>query len=104
MSRTPLRRLFFFFDPKVYGGSNIPQVRYTGSAAPILWEFNVGAGYELPKNFELRVTHHDVSLLGRYAGPGGATNLRTVGPYGVYTTVGVRWYFGDVGHSTMRAR
>jgi hypothetical protein len=98
MGRGPLRGFFIFIDPKVFLGENLPQQRYTASAAPILWESTVGAGFELSRNFELRLTHHQVHLLGRYTVSGGAATLRTDGPYGVNTTAGVRWYFGGWGH------
>jgi hypothetical protein len=97
------QRVFLFFEPKVYGGENVPQQRYTASASLILWEANLGVGFELPRNFELRLTHHEGHLLGRYGGPDGAVNLRTSGPYGQNSTVGVRWYFGGWGHTAMRA-
>jgi hypothetical protein len=104
MGRGPLRGFFIFIDPKVFGGENLPQQRYTASAAPILWEPTLGAGFELPKNFELRLTHHQVHLLGRYTAAGGAAaTLRTDGPYGINTTVGVRWNFGGWGHSSLRS-
>jgi hypothetical protein len=100
MGRGLLRGFFIFIDPKVFGGENLPQQRYTASAAPILWESTVGAGFELPKNFELRLTHHQVYLLGRYTG-GAAATLRPDGPYGLNTTAGVRWNFGGWGHSSL---
>ena len=104
IGRGPLQRMFIFFEPKVFGGSNVPQQSYGASASLILWEANVGAGYELPKNFQLRVTNHDVHMLGRYGGPAGAATLRADGPYGRYSTVGVRWYFGGWGHTAERTR
>jgi hypothetical protein len=101
MGRGPLRHVFLFAEPKVFGGDNVPQERYTASASLILWESSVGVGFKLPKNLELRVTNHQVNLLGRYAQPNGAALLRTDGPYGLYSTVGVRWCFGGWGHSNM---
>jgi hypothetical protein len=103
IGRGPLRRLFVFLEPKVYGGDTLPQERYTASASLIMWERTMGAGLELPSSFELRLTQHRTILLGRYSRPGGAATLRTDGPYGLYTTVGVRWYFGGWGHSALRA-
>jgi hypothetical protein len=102
--RGPLRRLFVFLEPKVYGGDNLPQERYTAAASLILWERSVGVGIELPSGFELRLTQHQAKLLSRYTRPGGATTLRTDGPYGQNATVGLRWYFGGWGHSSMRAQ
>ena len=98
--RTPLRHLFGIFEPEFYGGDNIPQVRYTASTAPIIWESTVGAGYELSRHFQLRYTHHAVNLLGSYTGTG-AASLRPDGPYGKNSTIGVRWNFAGPGHSTV---
>jgi hypothetical protein len=91
--RTPLRRLFLILEPKILAGNNIPQYRYTASAAPILWELNIGGGLELPRQFELRYTYHKAFLLGRYSG---AVNQPILpdGPYGRNSTLGVRWNFG----------
>ena len=61
---------------------------------PISFDRSVGAGFLLPKNFQIRVTQHQVDYLGRYSGSLGAADLHTTGPYGLYTTVGVRWTFG----------
>ena len=96
-----LRRFFLFADPKMYGGDNFPGLRYTASAAPILWERTAGIGIELPKNFELRLTHHDVQIFGKYTGPNKVNSLSANGPYGLYTTVGVRWYFGKYGRADL---
>jgi hypothetical protein len=38
--------------------------------------------------------------MGRYAGTANALIFRPDGPYGLYTTVGVRWYFGGYGRSS----
>ena len=94
INRTIARHLFFFFEPKFSFGKNIPQVSYTASFEPIAFDRSVGAGIELPHNFELRVTQHQVRYLGRYKQNLGPGDLGTNGPYGLYTTVGVRWYFG----------
>ena len=96
-----LRRFFLFVNPKMYGGDNIPAVRYTASPAPILWEREVGIGIDLPKNLELRATHHDVQAFGKYGGPNKVVNLDPNGPYGLYTTVGLRWYFGRYGRADL---
>jgi hypothetical protein len=48
------------------------------------------------------MTHHDTQLLGKYAGPNNVTNLSRNGPLGLYTTVGVRWYFGGYGRRDLR--
>jgi hypothetical protein len=97
------RRLFLFTEPKLYGGENLPQESYTASASLILWERTLGIGVELPQGLELRVKNHHVYLLGRYREPGATITLRTDGPYGQYTTVGVRWSFGGYGRSGGRS-
>lgn len=102
IGRGPLRHMFFFVEPKFYGGENLPQKSYTASGSLILWERSVGIGVELPQGFEVRFKNHQVNLLGRYTEPGGTYTLRTDGPYGQYTTVGVRWNFGGWGNSGNR--
>ncbi len=99
--RTVAKRLFLFAAPKLFLGDNVPQLKYTASASGILWEETLGAGISLPRQFELRVTHHRVHLLGRYGGKDNTLILRPDGPYGLYTTVGVRWYFGGYGPPRM---
>lgn len=94
LNRTIARHLFLFFEPKFSFGNNIPQLHYTASMEPIAYDRSIGAGIELPHNFELRVTQHHVRYLGRYKGNLGPADLGTNGPYGLYTTVSVRWYFG----------
>jgi hypothetical protein len=59
----------------------------------------VGIGFQLPKNFDIRVTQHQVDYLGRYSNLLGPADLRTNGPYGLYATVGVRWSFGGYGRA-----
>ena len=98
--KTIARHFFVFFTPTFSFGNNVPQFKYTASMAPIAFERAVGVGFELPKNFEFRVTQHQVDYLGRYANNLGPADLRTNGPYGLYTTVGVRWSFGGYGHSS----
>ena len=97
--RTPLQRTFVFVEPKIYGGDNMPQQSYTASGSLILWEHTLGVGIELPRGFELRLKNHSVGMLGRYSD---ARTLRTDGPYGLYTTIGVRWNFGGFGSSGRR--
>jgi hypothetical protein len=97
--RTFLRHAFVFYQPRFSFGHNIPQVSYSASFEPMAYERSVGVGVELPKHFELRFVQHRSEWLGRYGGNLGATDLGTVGPYGLYSTVGLRWYFGDYGRS-----
>jgi len=97
--RTFLRHAFFFYTPMFSFGNNVPQFKYTASMAPIAYERAIGLGIELPKNFEFRLQQHQVNWLGRYDGNVGPADLNTSGPYGLYTTVGARWYFGGYGRS-----
>jgi hypothetical protein len=101
--KTFLRHAFVFFTPTFSFGNNVPQFKYTYSMAGIAYERSVGLGIELPKNFEFRVTQHQVDWLGRYNHDVGGTvmglDLGTHGPYGLYTTIGARWYFGGYGRS-----
>ena len=66
---------------------------------PHMLGISVGFGIELPRNFEFRVTQHQVDWLGRYNHNLGLADLNTAGPYGLYTTIGARWYFGGYGRS-----
>ncbi len=97
--KTFLRHAFFFFTPTFSFGNNVPQFKYTASMAPIAFERSIGLGIELPKNFEFRVMQHQVNWLGRYNHNVGPADLMTPGPYGLYTTIGARWYFGGYGRS-----
>ena len=90
---------FVFFTPTFSFGNNVPQFKYTASMAGIAFERAVGVGIELPKNFEIRVTQHQVDWLGKYNNNVGLADLGTSGPYGLYTTIGARWYFGGYGRS-----
>ncbi len=99
LGRTPARHFFLFFEPKFSFGRNLPQLTYTASFLPIAYDRSIGIGFQLPKNFELRATQHQVDWLGRYSNFLGtaAGDLRTNGPYGLYATFGVRWSFGGYG-------
>ena len=97
--RTWARHAFLFFTPTFSFGNNVPQFKYTASMDGIAFERSVGFGFELPKNFELRVTQHQVDWLGKYNNNLGLADLGTSGPYGLYTTIGARWYFGGYGRS-----
>ncbi len=94
VGRGSLRHIFLFIEPKLFLGENVPQFRYTASATPMAFERSIGVGVQLPKNFELRATQHQVNWLGRYGNHLGSADLGTDGPYGLYATVGARWYFG----------
>ncbi len=97
LARTSARHFFLFFEPKFSLGRNIPQLRYTASLAPIAYDRSIGIGFQLPRNFELRATQHQVDWLGRYGRYLGSADLRTNGSYGLYATFGVRWSFGGYG-------
>ena len=97
--RTFARHFFVFFEPTFSFGRNIPQITYTASMIPIAFDRSVGVALELPKNFQLRVTQHQVDYLGRYSHNLGPADLHTTGPYGLYSTIGVRWSFGGYGHT-----
>ncbi|PYT81712.1 MAG: hypothetical protein DMG40_08340 [Acidobacteria bacterium] len=99
LGRTAARHLFLFFEPRFSFGRNIPQLSYDESMEPIAYDRAIGAGYQLPRNFELRLTQHQVDYLGRYSRLLGPADLRTTGPYGLYTTVSVRWTFGGYGRN-----
>jgi hypothetical protein len=99
IGRTPVRHLFLFLEPRFSFGRNIPQLNYAASMEPIAFDRSVGVGFELPKHFELRATQHQVDYLGRYANSLGSADLHSTGPYGLYATVGVRWYFGGYGRT-----
>ena len=87
LGQTFARHLFLFFEPRFSFGRNIPQLSYEESMEPIAYDRAIGAAYQLPRNFELRLTQHQVDYLGRYRRLLGPADLRTTGPYGLYTTV-----------------
>jgi hypothetical protein len=97
--KTLARHLFVFFTPTFSFGNNVPQFKYTASMAGIAFERAVGVGFELPKNFEIRVQQHQVDWLGKYNNNVGLADLGTSGPYGLYTTIGARWSFGGYGRA-----
>jgi hypothetical protein len=99
LGRTFARHIFLFYQPIFSFGNNVPQLKYTVSFAPIALDRSIGVGFKLPKNFEVRITQHQVDFLGKYSGNLGPADLHTNGPYGLYATAGVRWYFGGYGQS-----
>jgi len=98
--RTPLKHVFLFATPKFFAGDNVPGLQYTASHSGILWEETLGGGVTLPYQFEFRMTHHRTHLLGRYRGMDNPLVLQPDGPYGLYTTLGLRWSFGGYGRSS----
>ena len=98
-ARTPLKHVYFFYEPRFFFGDNIPQVRYTASFNPFAMERTLGAAIELPKHLELRITNHGVTSFDpfdRILGPDDSGPDKE--PLGIYNTIGVRWYFGGYGH------
>lgn len=94
-ARTPLRRLLFFGAPNFLFGKNVPHTLYTWSWQGIGWERSWGAGIEIGKGFEMRVTQHFLfqrfGVRDRYLG---TADLGLNGPWGRYNSIGVRKYFG----------
>ena len=101
--KTIARHLFVYWTPTFSFGSNVPQYKYSASMAGIAYERAFGIGFELPKNFEVRVEQHQVDWLGKFKGTIDPAiqglDLGTAGPYGLYSTIGARWYFGGYGRS-----
>jgi hypothetical protein len=95
-ARTQLRRIFFFAAPTFIFGKNIPQTLYTWSMDGIGWERSWGAGIELERGFEVRISQHFLfqrfGARDRYLGP---ADLGPNGPWGRYNVIGVRKYFGS---------
>ncbi len=104
IGRGVFRRLFVLFEPKFFAGDNLPQQSYTASGAGILWERTIGVGIALPHGFELRGLNHRTKLMGRYSDVPSAVTRAPDGPYGMYSTIGVRWYFGGYGRAQAASR
>jgi hypothetical protein len=98
IGRTFARHFFLFLEPKMVFGRNIPQLKYSASMEPMAFDRSVGLGLQLPRNFEIRATQHQVDWVGRYSNSLGPADLHRDGPYGLYATFGVRWTFGGYGH------
>jgi hypothetical protein len=94
--KTPLRRFFLFGEPRFLFGRNLPQTLYTWSFDAIGWEQGWGGGVYLGRGFEFRVTQHLLfDRLGARDRNLGPADLGPNGPWGRYTTIGVRKYFGQ---------
>jgi hypothetical protein len=90
-----LRRLFIFGEPRFLFGKNVPQALYTWSFDAIGVESSWGVGASLGKGFELRVNQH--LLFNRFGARDsylGPADLGPNGPWGRYTSIAVRKYFG----------
>ena len=93
--RGELRRFMLFADPSFLFGKNIPQTLYTASFDGIGVEHSWGLGVYLGRGFEFRVTQH--FLFTRFGSRDrnlGPADLGNNGPWGRYTAIGVRKYFG----------
>lgn len=97
-----LRRLFLFSEPKLFGGENVPSVSYTASPSLILLEQTFGFGWTLPRQLEIRWSNHRVKLFGRYDNILRPYLSNPNGPYGLHSSIGVRWYFGGYGRTMSR--
>jgi len=81
--------------PNFLFGKNVPQALYTGSMDAIGWERAWGAGVEVGYGLQVRVTQHFLfQRLGARDRNLGPADLGTNGPWGRYTVIGVRKYFG----------
>jgi len=89
----PVYTLYIFSDATLLLGNNIPQQKYTWSADAIGVEKSFGVVAPIPHGFEVRITQHPpFSSFQQYKQSTGY--LGPNGPWGRYTTVGVRKYFG----------
>jgi len=89
------RRIFVFSEPHFLFGKNVPQALYTWSPDAIGVECSWGGGAYLGRGFEFRVTQHPLfERFGSRTGNLGPADLGPNGPWGRYTTIGVRKYFG----------
>jgi len=89
------RRFMLFGEPTFLFGRNIPQTLYTWSFSAIGVEHSWGAAIYMGKGFEMRVTQH--FLFNRFGTRDqnlGSADLGPNGPWGRYTAIGVRKYFG----------
>jgi hypothetical protein len=93
--RGQLRRFMIFGAPTFLFGKSIPQTLYTWSPDAIGIEHSWGGGVYIAKGFEFRVTQHFLfDRLGARNTNLGPADLGNNGPWGRYTTVGVRKTFG----------
>jgi len=93
--RGQLRRFMIFGEPRFLFGKNVPQSLYTWSFDAIGVEHSWGAAIYMGNGFEARVTQH--FLFDRFGARDrnlGPADLGNNGPWGRYTAIGVRKYFG----------
>lgn len=60
--------IYLFLHPFVFFGDSRPQISYNYKADPIVVQLRYGAGYEIAKNLEIRITHSEWKNLGGYKG------------------------------------
>jgi hypothetical protein len=93
--RGQLRRFMLFGQPALLLGKTVPQTLYTWSFDAIGVEHSWGVGVYMGKGFEFRVTQHFLfARLGARDRNLGTADLGNNGPWGRYTAIGVRKYFG----------
>ncbi len=90
--KTLLQHVKFEYSPTLIFGKNIPQTLYTWSWQWIGMEQWWVAGVDLPKGFDFRMTQHFLMVQG--GASKGPAYLGPNGPWGRYTTIGVRKTFG----------
>ncbi len=90
--RTFLHLLKFEFTPTLAFGKNLPQTLYTWDWNWIGMERSWVAAIDLPKRFDIRITQHFL-WTPQYTNLGPAY-IGGNGPWGRYTTIGVRKVFG----------
>ncbi len=93
--RGQFRRIFLFGEPHFLFGKNVPQASYTWSPDAIGVERSMGLGAYIGRGFEFRLTQH--YLFQRFGARDrnlGPADLGPNGPWGRYTVLGVRKYFG----------
>src|SRR5215471_1083454 len=94
-AKTQARRLMFFADPVFVFGKNVPQTLYTWSFDAIGFERSWGASVDVGWGIQARVTQHYLfQRLGYRDRNLGPADLGVNGPWGRYTVIGVRKYFG----------
>lgn len=89
----PIYTLYIFSDASLLLGNNIPQQKYTWSADAIGVEKSFGLVAPIPHGFEVRITQHPpFTSFQQFKQSTGYISPN--GPWGRFTTVGVRKYFG----------
>jgi hypothetical protein len=93
--QTILRRFMVYGEPVFLFGKNVPKTFYTWSPDAIGVEHSWGAGVNMGKGYEFRVTQHFLfDRLGARNTNLGSADLGNNGPWGRYMTLGVRKTWG----------